>query len=124
MFSCVFFFRSGTSEDEMCNFYIMYYMDSQHAVPYMDCMEPGPSALFRNIPDEANVPIPVPAGHMMMGMMHGGGHGTGWWIFTYLPFDRLQALYVGHVMYGQGMGHALRAREILVILSVLSREGQ
>lgn len=66
----------GTSEDEMCNFYIMYYMDSKHAVPYMDCMEHGPSALFRNIPDEANVPIPVPADHMMMGMMHGGGHGT------------------------------------------------
>lgn len=31
---------------------------------------------------------------------------------------------VGHVMHGQGMGHALRAREILVILIVLSREGQ
>lgn len=67
----------------MCNFYIMYYMDSKHAIPYMDCMEHGPSELFRSIPAEANVPIPVPADHMMMGMMHGGGHGTGGWIFPY-----------------------------------------
>ncbi|XP_062409752.1 peptidyl-glycine alpha-amidating monooxygenase B isoform X3 [Sardina pilchardus] len=66
----------GTSEDEMCNFYMMYYMESKHAVPYMDCMDHGPSSLFKNIPPEASVPIPVPAGHMMMGMMHGGGHGT------------------------------------------------
>ena len=79
MFS-VFFCRSGTSEDEMCNFYVMYYMESKHAVPYMDCMEHGPSDLFRHIPPEANVPIPVPQDHMMMmNMMHGGGggHGTG-----------------------------------------------
>ncbi|XP_041915809.1 peptidyl-glycine alpha-amidating monooxygenase B isoform X3 [Alosa sapidissima] len=66
----------GTSEDEMCNFYIMYYMESKYATPYMDCMNHGPSELFRSIPPEANVPIPVPAGHMMMGMMHGGAHGT------------------------------------------------
>ncbi|KAL2100251.1 hypothetical protein ACEWY4_004645 [Coilia grayii] len=65
----------GTSEDEMCNFYIMYYMESKYAVPYMDCMEHGPAELFRNIPPEANVPIPISPDHMMMGMMHGGGHG-------------------------------------------------
>uniref|UniRef100_A0A3Q4BBV5 Copper type II ascorbate-dependent monooxygenase C-terminal domain-containing protein n=1 Tax=Mola mola TaxID=94237 RepID=A0A3Q4BBV5_MOLML len=29
----------GTSDDEMCNFYIMYYMDNKHVIPYMNCME-------------------------------------------------------------------------------------
>ncbi|XP_063066156.1 peptidyl-glycine alpha-amidating monooxygenase B isoform X3 [Engraulis encrasicolus] len=65
----------GTSDDEMCNFYIMYYMESKHAEPYMDCMEHGPTELFRNIPAEANVPIPVSPDHMMMSMTH-GGHST------------------------------------------------
>ncbi|XP_072514616.1 peptidyl-glycine alpha-amidating monooxygenase B isoform X3 [Salminus brasiliensis] len=60
----------GTSSDEMCNFYIMYYMDSKHSVPYMDCMDHGSSSLFRNIPNEANIPIPVSPDHMMS-MMHG-----------------------------------------------------
>ncbi|KAI5100013.1 peptidyl-glycine alpha-amidating monooxygenase isoform X3 [Silurus meridionalis] len=56
----------GTSNDEMCNFYMMYYMDSKHAVPYMDCMDHGSSSLFRNIPDEANVPIVVTPDQMMV----------------------------------------------------------
>ncbi|XP_052464548.1 peptidylglycine alpha-amidating monooxygenase-like isoform X2 [Carassius gibelio] len=55
----------GTSSDEMCNFYIMYYMDNTRAVPYMSCREDGSSELFRNIPPEANIPIPVSPGHMM-----------------------------------------------------------
>ncbi|XP_051540968.1 peptidyl-glycine alpha-amidating monooxygenase B-like [Myxocyprinus asiaticus] len=59
----------GTSDDEMCNFYIMYYMDNTHSVPYMDCMDHGSSELFQNIPPEANVPIPVSPDHMMS-MMH------------------------------------------------------
>lgn len=66
-------FPSGTSNDEMCNFYIMYYMESQHAVPYMDCMDHGSSSLFRNIPAEANVPIAIRP-DQMMSMMHGSGH--------------------------------------------------
>ncbi|KAM6902478.1 peptidyl-glycine alpha-amidating monooxygenase B [Xenentodon cancila] len=61
----------GTSSDEMCNFYIMYYMDSKHAVPFMNCMETGSKELFRHIPAEANVPINVSPGHMSSGM-HGG----------------------------------------------------
>ncbi|KAM3874340.1 peptidyl-glycine alpha-amidating monooxygenase B [Diretmus argenteus] len=65
----------GTSDDEMCNFYIMYYMDSKHAVPFMNCMETGSKELFRHIPAEANVPIPVSPDHMMA-MMH-TGHKTG-----------------------------------------------
>ncbi|XP_073685191.1 peptidylglycine alpha-amidating monooxygenase isoform X1 [Garra rufa] len=55
----------GTSNDEMCNFYIMYYMDNSHAVPYMNCGEDGSSELFQNIPSEANIPIPVSPDHMM-----------------------------------------------------------
>lgn len=66
---------SGTSADEMCNFYIMYYMDSKHAIPYMNCMETGPKGLFQNIPAEANVPIAV-SPDQMNSMMH-MGHSTG-----------------------------------------------
>lgn len=54
----------GTSDDEMCNFYIMYYMEHRHVVPFMNCMEAGEPELFQNIPAEANVPIPVSAGHL------------------------------------------------------------
>ncbi|KAG7476513.1 hypothetical protein MATL_G00083700 [Megalops atlanticus] len=64
----------GTSDDEMCNFYIMYYMDNKHAIPYMNCMETGKGDLFKNIPKEANVPIPVSPD--MMAMTHGHGHRT------------------------------------------------
>lgn len=52
----------------MCNFYIMYYMDSKHAIPYMSCMETGSEELFQNIPAEASIPIPVSPGHSMMHM--------------------------------------------------------
>ncbi|XP_013870563.1 peptidyl-glycine alpha-amidating monooxygenase A [Austrofundulus limnaeus] len=65
----------GTSNDEMCNFYIMYYMDSEHAIPFMNCMETGSKELFRHIPAEANVPIPVSPDHMNS-MMHGGHSST------------------------------------------------
>ncbi|XP_034566302.1 peptidyl-glycine alpha-amidating monooxygenase B isoform X2 [Notolabrus celidotus] len=64
----------GTSEDEMCNFYIMYYMESRHAAPFMNCMEPGSADLFEEIPVEANVPITVSPSHMNS-MMH-MGHST------------------------------------------------
>ncbi|XP_018523411.1 peptidyl-glycine alpha-amidating monooxygenase isoform X3 [Lates calcarifer] len=66
----------GTSDDEMCNFYIMYYMDSKHAIPYMNCMETGSKELFQHIPAEANVPITVSPGYMnsMMHMEHSTDH--------------------------------------------------
>uniref|UniRef100_A0A8C2WW94 Peptidylglycine alpha-amidating monooxygenase n=1 Tax=Cyclopterus lumpus TaxID=8103 RepID=A0A8C2WW94_CYCLU len=66
----------GTSDDEMCNFYIMYYMDSKHADPYMSCMESGSRDLFQHIPAEANVPIAVSPVHMnsMMHMGHSTDH--------------------------------------------------
>lgn len=59
----------------MCNLYIMYYMDSKHVIPYMNCMETGSKELFQHIPAEANVPITVSPGHMNS-MMH-MGHSTG-----------------------------------------------
>uniref|UniRef100_A0A4W3JKM9 Peptidylglycine alpha-amidating monooxygenase n=1 Tax=Callorhinchus milii TaxID=7868 RepID=A0A4W3JKM9_CALMI len=49
----------GTSQDEMCNLYIMYYMDAQYAKPYMFCTKDGSPKLFKHIPPEANIPIPV-----------------------------------------------------------------
>ncbi|KAM7393431.1 hypothetical protein PAMA_008197 [Pampus argenteus] len=65
----------GTSNDEMCNFYIMYYMDSKHAIPYMNCMETGSKELFEHIPAEANVPITVSPGlNSMMHMGHSTDH--------------------------------------------------
>uniref|UniRef100_A0A4W5JZX1 peptidylglycine monooxygenase n=1 Tax=Hucho hucho TaxID=62062 RepID=A0A4W5JZX1_9TELE len=63
----------GTSDDEMCNFYMMYYMESRHAAPFQECMEDGSKELFQNIPPEANVPITVPPEMMMHHMMHSAG---------------------------------------------------
>lgn len=69
------FYCRGTSDDEMCNFYIMYYMDSKHAIPYMNCMKQGSAKLFQHIPPEANIPIPVSPENMnaMMHMAHSTG---------------------------------------------------
>ncbi|XP_072310099.1 peptidyl-glycine alpha-amidating monooxygenase isoform X2 [Eucyclogobius newberryi] len=61
----------GTSDDEMCNFYIMYYMDRKHAVPFSNCLKTGSKELFQEIPAEANIPISVPP-NLMHSMMHMG----------------------------------------------------
>ncbi|XP_057594340.1 peptidyl-glycine alpha-amidating monooxygenase isoform X12 [Hippopotamus amphibius kiboko] len=58
----------GTSSDEMCNLYIMYYMEAKHAVSFMTCTQNVAPDLFRSIPPEANIPIPVKSD---MVMMHG-----------------------------------------------------
>ncbi|XP_010830272.1 PREDICTED: peptidyl-glycine alpha-amidating monooxygenase isoform X4 [Bison bison bison] len=58
----------GTSSDEMCNLYIMYYMESKHAVSFMTCTQNVAPDIFRTIPPEANIPIPVKSD---MVMMHG-----------------------------------------------------
>ncbi|XP_048077039.1 peptidyl-glycine alpha-amidating monooxygenase isoform X37 [Ursus arctos] len=58
----------GTSSDEMCNLYIMYYMEAKHAVSFMTCTQNVAPDLFRTIPPEANIPIPVKS---EMVMMHG-----------------------------------------------------
>ncbi|XP_077028230.1 peptidyl-glycine alpha-amidating monooxygenase isoform X4 [Agelaius phoeniceus] len=59
----------GTANDEMCNFYIMYYMEAKHAVSYMTCTQNTNPEMFRNIPQEANIPLPVKSD--VMKMMHG-----------------------------------------------------
>ncbi|XP_033844984.1 peptidyl-glycine alpha-amidating monooxygenase-like isoform X2 [Periophthalmus magnuspinnatus] len=61
----------STSDDEMCNFYIMYYMDRKHAIPFFNCMKTGSKELFQEIPAEANVPINVPP-NLMHSMTHKG----------------------------------------------------
>ncbi|XP_072592776.1 peptidyl-glycine alpha-amidating monooxygenase isoform X10 [Vulpes vulpes] len=58
----------GTSSDEMCNLYIMYYMEAKHAVSFMTCTQNVAPDVFRTIPPEANIPIPVKPD---MVMMHG-----------------------------------------------------
>nr|XP_044988178.1 peptidyl-glycine alpha-amidating monooxygenase isoform X3 [Jaculus jaculus] len=58
----------GTSSDEMCNLYIMYYMEAKHAVSFMTCTQNVVPDMFRSIPPEANIPIPVKSD---MVMMHG-----------------------------------------------------
>ncbi|XP_015704915.1 peptidyl-glycine alpha-amidating monooxygenase isoform X2 [Coturnix japonica] len=59
----------GTANDEMCNFYIMYYMEAKHAVSYITCTQNANPEMFRNIPQEANIPIPVKPD--MLKMAHG-----------------------------------------------------
>ncbi|XP_048788242.1 peptidyl-glycine alpha-amidating monooxygenase isoform X2 [Lagopus muta] len=59
----------GTANDEMCNFYIMYYMEAKHAVSYTTCTQNANPEMFRNIPPEANIPIPVKPD--MLKMAHG-----------------------------------------------------
>ncbi|XP_069748524.1 peptidyl-glycine alpha-amidating monooxygenase B isoform X3 [Narcine bancroftii] len=56
-----------TSKDEMCNLYIMYYMDAKHAKPYMYCLQDGSPELFKHIPPEANIPIPYSSNMLMQG---------------------------------------------------------
>lgn len=58
----------GTSSDEMCNLYIMYYMEAKHALSFMTCTQNVAPDMFRTIPPEANIPIPVKSD---MVMMHG-----------------------------------------------------
>ncbi|XP_021111486.1 peptidyl-glycine alpha-amidating monooxygenase isoform X4 [Heterocephalus glaber] len=58
----------GTSSDEMCNLYIMYYMEAKHAVSFMTCTQNVAPDMFRTIPPEASLPIPVKSD---MAMMHG-----------------------------------------------------
>lgn len=58
----------GTSSDEMCNLYVMYYMEAKYALSFMTCTKNVAPDIFRTIPAEANIPIPVKPD---MVMMHG-----------------------------------------------------
>ncbi|XP_060091621.1 peptidyl-glycine alpha-amidating monooxygenase isoform X3 [Heteronotia binoei] len=60
----------GASSDEMCNFYIMYYMEAKHAISFMTCIENVNPEIFRSIPQEANIPIPVKSDMTMMAHGH------------------------------------------------------
>lgn len=60
----------GTASDEMCNMYIMYYMDAAHASSYMTCVRTGDPKLFQHIPEIANIPVPVSPDMLMMGHGH------------------------------------------------------
>jgi len=69
---CFVFACSGTSSDEMCNLYIMYYMEAKHAVSFMTCTQNVAPDIFRTIPPEANIPIPVKSDMVMMHGHHKG----------------------------------------------------
>uniref|UniRef100_A0A669CQH9 Peptidylglycine alpha-amidating monooxygenase n=1 Tax=Oreochromis niloticus TaxID=8128 RepID=A0A669CQH9_ORENI len=116
----------GTSDDEMCNFYIMYYMDSRHAIPYMNCMEMGSEELFQHIPTEANVPIKVSPSHMNS-VMHLGqstdDHDHAVLLDTNKPetvdqdyhFEQVSAWPQSSLQLGQVSGLALDSDSNLVI---------
>ncbi|CAL8322247.1 unnamed protein product [Lota lota] len=97
----------GTSDDEMCNFYIMYYMESKHATPFMSCMEPGNSELFRHMPVQPDLPVSVDSHNMMARVM--SGHKAGYFLeeVTTWPEVKLQL--------GQVSGVALDSYGNLVI---------
>lgn len=75
MFCLLYSPYSGTSSDEMCNLYIMYYMEAKHAVSFMTCTQNVDPDVFRTIPAEANIPIPVKSDMVMMHDHHRGEHG-------------------------------------------------
>uniref|UniRef100_A0A671VPG3 Peptidylglycine alpha-amidating monooxygenase n=1 Tax=Sparus aurata TaxID=8175 RepID=A0A671VPG3_SPAAU len=107
----------GTSDDEMCNFYIMYYMDSKHAIPYMNCMETGSRELFQHIPAEANTPIAVSPGDMNS-MMHMGRIHTHTHTQTEIPYFHLEQVSTwpqSSLQLGQVSGLALDTDSNLVI---------
>ncbi|XP_015279578.1 PREDICTED: peptidyl-glycine alpha-amidating monooxygenase isoform X3 [Gekko japonicus] len=60
----------STSSDEMCNFYIMYYIEAKHAVSFMTCTQNVNPEMFKSIPQEANIPIPVKSDMTMMAHGH------------------------------------------------------
>uniref|UniRef100_A0A3P9DJZ6 Peptidylglycine alpha-amidating monooxygenase n=1 Tax=Maylandia zebra TaxID=106582 RepID=A0A3P9DJZ6_9CICH len=101
----------GTSDDEMCNFYIMYYMESRHAIPYMNCMEMGSEELFQHIPPEANVPINVSPSHMNSVMHLGQSTGTA----TSNIVHQVSAWPQSSLQLGQVSGLALDSDSNLVI---------
>ncbi|XP_070794860.1 peptidyl-glycine alpha-amidating monooxygenase isoform X3 [Pituophis catenifer annectens] len=60
----------GTARDEMCNFYIMYYMEAKYAVSSMTCTQNIKPEIFKSIPQEANIAIPVKPDMTMMAHGH------------------------------------------------------
>uniref|UniRef100_A0A452FN47 Peptidylglycine alpha-amidating monooxygenase n=1 Tax=Capra hircus TaxID=9925 RepID=A0A452FN47_CAPHI len=81
----------GTSSDEMCNLYIMYYMEAKHAVSFMTCTQNVAPDIFRTIPAEANIPIPVKSD---MVMMHGHHKGDFYSLLSKLLGEREDVVHV------------------------------
>lgn len=50
----------------------MYYMEAKHAVSFMTCTQNVAPDIFRTIPTEANIPIPVKSDMVMMHGHHKG----------------------------------------------------
>lgn len=50
----------------------MYYMEAKHAVSFMTCTQNVAPEVFRTIPPEANIPIPVKSDMVMMHGHHKG----------------------------------------------------
>ncbi|KAJ7414924.1 Peptidyl-glycine alpha-amidating monooxygenase [Pitangus sulphuratus] len=82
----------GTANDEMCNFYIMYYMEAKHAVSYMTCTQNANPEMFRNIPQEANIPIPVKSD--MLKMTHGHHEGDFYSLLSKLLGEREDVVHM------------------------------
>ncbi|XP_072924040.1 peptidyl-glycine alpha-amidating monooxygenase B isoform X4 [Hemitrygon akajei] len=93
----------STSKDEMCNLYIMYYMDAKHADPYMYCMQDGSPELFKHIPPEANIPVPYNPNMAMQ------GH------YTVTHMEEVVNWPGGKLKLGQVSGLALDSRNNLVL---------
>lgn len=51
----------------------MYYMEAKHAVSFMTCTQNVNPDMFRSIPQEANIPIPVKSDMIMMAHGHHEG---------------------------------------------------
>lgn len=53
----------------------MYYMEARHAVSFMTCTQNVAPDVFRTIPPEASIPIPVQSDMVMMHGHHKGKTG-------------------------------------------------
>lgn len=49
---------SPTNEDEMCNFYLMYYVDGGEPLEQKFCFGSGPPEYYWNSPDTGLINIP------------------------------------------------------------------
>lgn len=50
--------RSQTHNDEMCNFYLMYYTDARSGQSYYSCSDNSAADLIQTLPSDSDVPLP------------------------------------------------------------------
>lgn len=60
MFLGNFFSCSPTNEDEMCNFYLMYYVDGGEPLEQKFCFSSGPPEYYWSTGDNKNELINIP----------------------------------------------------------------